>query len=96
MIFRCRRWAHNVGGSISCYNGTHFNANYCPDPLSCAQNCALEGVDYDLFDISTSGSSASLVYKSASAVGSRVYVMKVHKYVCMFYRHHFVNASIHN
>lgn len=38
------RWTHNVGGYSNCFSGTSWDTSYCPDPVSCARNCAVEGV----------------------------------------------------
>ena len=66
------RWVHNVGGSTNCYTGNTWNSQYCPDPASCAKNCALDGADYaGTYGITTSGSSLKLVLKTGSNVGSR-------------------------
>ena len=40
------RWLHNVGGSTNCYTGNEWDQSLCPDPVTCAQNCALDGADY--------------------------------------------------
>jgi cellulose 1,4-beta-cellobiosidase len=51
------RWTHGVGGDINCYTGNAWNTTLCPDPIACAQNCALEGATYSNFGITTSGNS---------------------------------------
>lgn len=40
------RWTHNVGGYTNCYKGTEWDSDYCPDPVTCAKGCALDGADY--------------------------------------------------
>ena len=40
------RWVHNVGGYTNCYTGQSWDATLCPDDVTCAKNCALEGGDY--------------------------------------------------
>ena len=40
------RWLHNVGGSTNCYTGNTWDTSLCPDPETCASNCALDGADY--------------------------------------------------
>ncbi len=40
------RWAHNVGGSTNCYTGNAWDAALCPDGVTCAKNCAVDGADY--------------------------------------------------
>jgi len=38
------RWVHNVGGYQNCFSSEGWNEEFCPDPETCKQNCALEGV----------------------------------------------------
>ncbi len=53
------RWSHSVGGYDACSpNG--FNASICPDEATCAKNCAVEGVDYKSYGITTNGDSLKL------------------------------------
>jgi cellulose 1,4-beta-cellobiosidase len=37
----------NIGIIIDyqCYTGTTWDSSFCPDPKSCAKNCAIDGVD---------------------------------------------------
>ncbi|OCL07667.1 glycoside hydrolase family 7 protein [Glonium stellatum] len=53
------RWLHNVGGYTNCVNGG-FNTTFCPDVETCAKNCALEGVDYSSYGITTKGNALTL------------------------------------
>lgn len=71
------RWLHNVGGYTNCYEGTEWDSSFCPDPVSCANNCALDGADYEnTYGVKASGSDLSLGYVMPSGdVGSRVYLM---------------------
>ena len=39
------RWTHNVGGSTNCYTGDEWDTSLCPDPVTCAANCAIDGAD---------------------------------------------------
>ena len=39
------RWLHNVGGYTNCYTGAEWDTSLCPDDKTCAENCALDGVD---------------------------------------------------
>ena len=39
------RWLHNVGGYTNCYTGNKWDTNFCPDDKTCAEKCALDGVD---------------------------------------------------
>ncbi|KAF1327760.1 putative 1,4-beta-d-glucan cellobiohydrolase b, partial [Globisporangium splendens] len=75
------RWVHKVGTSTSCYTGNKWDTSICPDPATCASNCALEGANYQgTYGITTSGSDLSLrlVTKGqySTNVGSRLYVMQ--------------------
>ena len=29
---------------VNCYEGNSWDSSYCPDPVSCAQNCGLDGI----------------------------------------------------
>ena len=71
------RWLHNKGGYTNCYTGTEWDATLCPDPQTCAANCALEGVDYaKVYEVTTSGSELQLGYVAPGGnVGSRTYLM---------------------
>ena len=71
------RWLHSTSGSTNCYTGNQWNAQLCPDPTTCAANCALDGADYSgTYGISSSGSSLTLKFVTGSNVGSRVYLME--------------------
>ncbi|KAH9184791.1 hypothetical protein AeNC1_013234, partial [Aphanomyces euteiches] len=75
------RWTQNVGGSKNCYTGNTWDTSLCPDPATCAANCALDGADYTgTYGISASGESVSmkLVTKGpySTNVGSRVYLLE--------------------
>lgn len=39
------RWVHNIGGYQNCFSSEGWNDEFCPDPDTCKQNCAVEGVD---------------------------------------------------
>lgn len=56
--------------------GQTWDSTLCPDPETCAQNCALDGADYQgVYGIDASGGSLSLTLVTGSNVGSRVYLM---------------------
>ena len=42
------RWAHNTTGYANCHYGYSWDSKLCPDGVTCAKNCALEGIDYKL------------------------------------------------
>ncbi|RDW71739.1 glucanase-5 [Coleophoma crateriformis] len=73
------RWLHSVSGSTNCYTGNTWDATLCPDDVTCAKNCALDGADYSgVYGITTSGSSLRMNFVTKGAntnVGSRVYLM---------------------
>lgn len=37
------RWLHTVTGYTNCYTGNLWNTTICPDGVTCAANCALDG-----------------------------------------------------
>lgn len=73
------RWVHNTSGYTNCYTGQTWDASICPDAVTCAQNCALEGADYSgTYGITTSGNALTLKFVTKSSgtnVGSRVYLV---------------------
>ena len=70
------RWLHSTSGYTNCYTGNSWDASLCPDPVTCAQNCALDGADYaGTYGITASGNALTLKFVTGSNVGSRVYLM---------------------
>lgn len=70
------RWLHSTSGSTNCYTGNTWDKTLCPDGVTCAANCALDGADYTgTYGIKASGNALSLQLKTGSNVGSRVYLM---------------------
>ncbi|OAA66765.1 Glycoside hydrolase, family 7 [Niveomyces insectorum RCEF 264] len=56
------------------------NRTQCPDPATCSQNCALEGVDYAAMGVSTTGSAMTLRLfngsgATAKTLSPRVYLL---------------------
>ncbi|CAK4205057.1 unnamed protein product [Aphanomyces euteiches] len=49
------RWVHTVDGYDPCRNNDVWNATICPDPTTCAKNCAIDGVDYTAQGVTTDG-----------------------------------------
>jgi cellulose 1,4-beta-cellobiosidase len=41
------RWLHSTSGYTNCYTGNQWNSDLCPDPDTCASNCALDGASYE-------------------------------------------------
>nr|GAT45916.1 glycoside hydrolase family 7 protein [Mycena chlorophos] len=57
-------------------SGNTWDATLCPDPTTCAENCALDGADYEgTYGVSTSGNALTLDFVTGSNVGSRLYLM---------------------
>lgn len=54
------RWTHGTGGYTNCYTGTTWDSSFCPDPVTCARNCAIDGVDtndmMNTYGVSSTGS----------------------------------------
>ncbi|KAJ3568473.1 hypothetical protein NP233_g5682 [Leucocoprinus birnbaumii] len=73
------RWTHNVGGFTNCYTGNTWDSTLCPDGVTCAANCAIDGADYaGTYGITTSGNALTLkfvTFAQQKNVGSRVYLM---------------------
>lgn len=76
------RWLHN-GQYTNCYKDGDFNQELCPDPVSCARNCHLEGNSQEQYG-STYGIKETedgikmdfvTTTKYGSNFGSRVYMM---------------------
>ena len=40
------RWTHTTSGYKNCFTGNSWDATLCPDGVTCAQNCAIDGADY--------------------------------------------------
>ena len=72
------RWTHNAQGQ-NCYTGNQWNPTSCPDDVTCAKNCALDGAQYQsTYGVSTSGNAATLKFVTRGSnknVGSRLYLM---------------------
>jgi cellulose 1,4-beta-cellobiosidase len=74
------RWLHNNGGSTNCYTGNSWDSTLCPDPTTCAKNCALDGADYTgTYGITSTGDALTLKFVTqgpySTNIGSRVYLM---------------------
>lgn len=75
------RWVHTTTGYTNCYTGNTWDLTICPDPTTCAKNCALDGADYSsTYGITTSGNALTLKFvtknESGANVGTRVYLLK--------------------
>ncbi|KAG6852149.1 Exoglucanase [Blastosporella zonata] len=73
------RWTHSTSGSTNCYTGNTWDATLCPDDVTCAANCALDGADYaNTYGVTVSGDALTLKLVTESSqknVGSRLYLM---------------------
>lgn len=73
------RWLHSTKGFTNCYTGNAWDATLCPNPTTCATNCAMEGADYPgTYGINSAGNSLTLKFVTSGAqknIGSRVYLM---------------------
>lgn len=76
------RWAHNTGGYTNCYTGNKWDATLCPDGKTCAQNCAIDGAEYEAtYGITTPESGALKLQfvktnTNGKNVGSRLYLLE--------------------
>ena len=63
------RWLHNVNGYDNCQVNGGWNTTLCPDATTCAQNCAVEGVDYSSYGIDVNGNAVTFnLYKQSAGV----------------------------
>jgi cellulose 1,4-beta-cellobiosidase len=72
------RWTHNKDGYNNCYDDAvkKFNQTLCPDPTTCAKNCAVEGVTYADYGVTTQGD--ALTMKLVRILGiSRMFISSV-------------------
>jgi len=74
------RWTHTTTGTTNCYTGNEWDKTLCPDPVTCATNCAIDGADYSgTYGITSSGSELTLKFVTkgpySTNIGSRVYLL---------------------
>lgn len=70
------RWLHSTSGTTNCYTGNTWDTSLCPDPVTCATNCALDGADYSgTYGITSSGTALTLKFVTGANIGSRVYLL---------------------
>ncbi|KAL2219910.1 cellobiohydrolase precursor [Thermoascus aurantiacus ATCC 26904] len=74
------RWVHTTSGYTNCYTGNTWDTSICPDDVTCAQNCALDGADYSgTYGVTTSGNALRLNFVTQSSgknIGSRLYLLQ--------------------
>jgi cellulose 1,4-beta-cellobiosidase len=82
------RWVHNAQGQ-NCYTGNKWDATSCPDDKTCAQNCALDGAQYQsTYGVSTSGNALHLNFVTQSQgknIGTRLYLLESETKYQMFH-----------
>eukprot|EP00939_MAST-03C_sp_MAST-3C-sp1_P001629 g1629.t1 len=77
------RWTHKVGTYTNCYTGNEWDPTFCPDPSTCTQNCAIDGVPQDdwtnTYGITSDGTTLDLKFVTqgqySKNVGSRTYLL---------------------
>jgi len=74
------RWTHSTTSATNCYTGDQWDASLCPDPVTCAAKCAIDGADYPgTYGVHASGNSLSIGFVThgpySTNVGSRLYYM---------------------
>lgn len=67
-------------GFQNCYTGGSWDASLCPDGVTCARNCALDGADYrGTYGVMVSGGDIRLNFVSRGSfftnVGSRIFLL---------------------
>ena len=74
------RWLHSTKSADNCYDGASWNSTFCPDGVTCAANCALDGADYPgTYGVNAAGSALTLKFVTngqySKNIGSRLYLM---------------------
>ncbi|KAI0316201.1 cellobiohydrolaseI [Amylostereum chailletii] len=74
------RYLHQTSSSTNCYTGNEWDTTLCPDPSTCATNCAVDGADYTgTYGITTSSNELTLKFVTdgpfSTNIGSRVFLM---------------------
>ncbi|KAA1073941.1 hypothetical protein PGT21_010159 [Puccinia graminis f. sp. tritici] len=70
------RSVKDLSGRRDCFNGTAWDKSLCPDPETCARNCALGTIDYEKEKIATHGNLVNLkLFKDNGRDGSRIYLL---------------------
>eukprot|EP00727_Mastigamoeba_balamuthi_P010629 m51a1_g6189 putative glycoside hydrolase family 7 protein (517) ;mRNA; r:61959-63627 len=72
------RWLHRTNSGQNCYSG---NTGACPDPESCARNCALDGCDYQgTYGVFANNDALTLRFVThgpySTNIGSRMFLME--------------------
>ncbi|KAG9078048.1 Exoglucanase 1, partial [Ceratobasidium sp. UAMH 11750] len=74
------RWVHTTSGWSECLIDQKWDPSICPDPVTCAQNCAVEGAAYSAsYGITVNGNALKMKFvtpqTSGKNIGSRVYLL---------------------
>lgn len=69
------RWTHEVGGYNNCKVGSGWNTTFCANNVTCAENCAVEGVDYSTSGVATSGNALTMTLSTVTNSGPRLYLL---------------------
>ena len=75
------RWTHTIDGYTNCYTGNKWDTGICPDPVTCANKCAIDGAAYQqTYGITTSGNTLQIGFVThgqyGDNIGSRTYLMQ--------------------
>ena len=74
------RWVHTVSGYTNCYTGNEWDTTICPDDVTCATACAVDGANYEeTYGVTTSGDELRVNFvttASSKNIGSRLYMME--------------------
>jgi len=75
------RWTHATSGSTNCYTGNQWDSTLCPDPVTCASKCAIDGADYPgTYGVSSDGQTLTLKFVThgpySTNIGSRLYLLQ--------------------
>lgn len=76
------RWIHN-NGYTNCYKGSDWDKSLCPDPITCSQNCYVDGATKDkyanTYGVKSTGEGITLGFVTETAYGtnygSRLYML---------------------
>ncbi|KAJ7834665.1 cellulase [Mycena leptocephala] len=82
---QCTTLQTSTSSTTNCYTGNTWDTTLCPDPTTCAANCALDGADYaGTYGITSSGTALTLKFVTGANIGSRVYLMADASHYQMF------------
>ena len=77
-------WLHKKGDYHNCYTGDTWDKTFCPDPKTCAANCALDAggaPEYkSTYGVTSAAGKVTIDFEEQSAsgknVGARLFLMK--------------------